>query len=71
MTNKCSLVLILISPVVEENATSINGLFPSALRYSWYTPYKSNIESKGEDYVIPDSPLTYITLHIHVDPLFY
>lgn len=53
---------ILVSPVVEENATSVEAYFPNDIFYDYYTGEK--VVGKGKTDTIEDVPLTRIPLHI-------
>lgn len=52
---------LLISPVVTENATSVEAQFPQGIWYDWYT--RDAIEGSNEAVTL-DAPLTHIPIHI-------
>lgn len=55
---------ILISPVMEEGATSVEAQFPPGTWYDWYThEVTSDSKSKVKTFTL-DAPLTHIPIHI-------
>lgn len=54
---------VLISPVVTENATTVDAQFPPGIWYDWYT-YEATTSNKGVRTVTLDAPLTHIPIHI-------
>jgi alpha-glucosidase len=53
---------ILVAPVTEENATSVDVYFPDDLFYDWYT--HETLDSSGEYRTIDNQTLTDIPLYI-------
>lgn len=54
---------ILLSPVLYENATSVDAQFPPGLWYDWYTHDVQKGSEDGEKVTL-DAPLTHIPVHI-------
>ncbi|KAL1929570.1 hypothetical protein VTP01DRAFT_1708 [Rhizomucor pusillus] len=51
---------ILLSPVLDENATSVEAEFPPGIWYDWYT----HEAVQGDSTQTLDAPLTHIPIHI-------
>jgi len=52
---------LLVTPVLEENATTVAGYFPSGIWYSYYT----GIPLFGKDRMVTlDAPLDFIPIHV-------
>ncbi|KAI9357878.1 alpha glucosidase [Pilaira anomala] len=54
---------ILLTPVLEEGATSVVGQFPKGIWYDWYN-YEAITVKKGIKDVTLDAPLVHIPIHI-------
>ncbi|KAI9495167.1 alpha glucosidase [Zychaea mexicana] len=54
---------ILLTPVVEENATSVEGQFPEGIWYDWYT-YESHVSTSPEEKVTLEAEMEHIPVHI-------
>ena len=60
---------ILLTPVLTENAVSVEGQFPPGHSwYDWYTYERistaSSLSGKEEEWITLDAPLTHIPVHI-------
>lgn len=53
---------VLVSPVTEENATSVDIYLPDDIFYDYYTGFP--VRGKGKTVTLDDIPLTHIPLHI-------
>lgn len=53
---------VLVAPVTEEGATSVDVYLPEDTFYDWYT--HERIEGKGEDYTFDEVDITHIPLLI-------
>ncbi|KAL3448658.1 putative alpha/beta-glucosidase agdC [Aspergillus insuetus] len=53
---------LLISPVVEQNSTSVNAYFPKDIFYDWYTG--AALYGKGKVVTLTDIEITHIPIHI-------
>ncbi|KAI8142903.1 alpha glucosidase [Fennellomyces sp. T-0311] len=54
---------ILLSPVVYENATTVDAQFPEGVWYDWYT-YEPLVSTNPDEKVTIDAPLTHLPVHI-------
>ncbi|KAI7901599.1 alpha glucosidase [Cokeromyces recurvatus] len=54
---------ILISPVLYENATTVDAQFPIGIWYDWYT-HEVTVNNDAVTKVTLDAPLAHIPLHI-------
>lgn len=55
---------VLLSPVVDENATKVEAQFPPGIWYDWYTHKVTSKNDKKVKTVTIDAPLTHIPVHI-------
>ncbi|KAL3467529.1 glycoside hydrolase family 31 protein [Aspergillus heterothallicus] len=53
---------LLISPVTEENSTSVNAYFPNDIFYDWYTG--AALHGNGQTVTLTDIGITHIPIHI-------
>ncbi|KAL2853383.1 glycosyl hydrolases family 31-domain-containing protein [Aspergillus pseudoustus] len=53
---------LLISPVTEENSTTVNAYFPNDIFYDWYTG--AALHGKGRTVALTDIGITHIPIHI-------
>eukprot|EP00833_Pecoramyces_ruminatium_P004219 jgi/Orpsp1_1/1178251/evm.model.c7180000064589.1 len=52
---------MMITPVLKEGATSVNGYFPAGKWYDWYDP---TVSFTGPTYKNLDAPLEHIPVHL-------
>lgn len=60
---------LLISPVTEENSTSVNAYFPDDLFYDWYTG--EQLRGSGNNVTLENIDITHIPVHVrggHIIP---
>merc|ERR1711934_1008371 len=61
----------LITPVLEEGATSVEGYFPAAVWYDYYTGARmAGVSPAGGATFTLDAPMDYIPLHIRGGYIF-
>ncbi|RDW90214.1 putative alpha-glucosidase [Aspergillus mulundensis] len=53
---------LLISPVTEENSTSVNAYFPKDIFYDWYTG--ATVQGQGANITLSNINITHIPIHI-------